>query len=56
MKKRRQQPEHIGRVLGNKEHKDQEQNAEPLEEGQYDKYDEVVADMLILNAPGTWIQ
>ena len=39
-----------------KEHKDQEQNAEPVEEDQYDKDDEDVADMLILKAPGTWIQ
>ena len=42
--------------LEKREHKEQEQNAEPSEEGQYDKDDEDVADMLILNAPGTWIQ
>ena len=42
--------------LETREHKDQEQNAEPSEEGQIDKDDEDVADMLILNAPGTWIQ
>ena len=38
------------------EHKDEEQNAEPSEEGQQDRDDEDVADMLIYNAPGTWIQ
>ena len=42
--------------LKTREHKDQEQNSEPSEEGQIDKDDEDVADMLILNAPGTWIQ
>ena len=35
---------------------EQEQNVEPLEEGQYNKDNDNVADMVILNAPGTWIQ
>ena len=42
--------------LEKQEHKDQEQNAEPSKEGQYDKDDEDVADILIYNAPRTWIQ
>ena len=46
----------LDRYLEKREGEDLEQNAEPLEEGQLDKDDEYVSEMLILNTPGTWIQ
>ena len=41
--------------LEKQEHNDQEQNTEPLEEGQYDKDNEDMADLLIYNTPRTRI-